>query len=145
MFSGANVKILLLFVISFLSGFILAIDRYSICEQFDQSEQLPTEYADAQAIDTVYIRDLSWQVVRVEMQDDWGQCDPPSSETRQIRIHTELSGKHELEIFLHEFLHAAFWDIDEEVVASVAVDYSNALWNLGYRRADLTCETDTLQ
>ena len=40
----------------------------------------------------------------------------------------------ELEILIHEMLHACFWDLDEEVVSEVGRDLSKALWKMGYRK-----------
>jgi len=35
---------------------------------------------------------------------------------------------------IHEILHAALWDLDEEAVHDTANAISAALWRLGYRR-----------
>lgn len=91
--------------------------------------------------DTLVIRGRIWKLVYAEMEENWGLCDEPTDPNRKIYIHPELkgTGKLELEIEMHEFLHAAFWDIDEEVIGEVAKNYSEALWQLGYRKIDTSC------
>lgn len=86
------------------------------------------------AQDTVVVRGLPWSVVRVEMDDYWGLCDDPATESREIWIDPRLSVEHELEIVIHELLHAAFWDIDESVIEQVAKDFARVLWRMGYRK-----------
>jgi hypothetical protein len=65
-----------------------------------------------------------------------GECDGPHIENREIRILERLKGIKRLEILLHECLHAAFWDLDEEVVETVAKDIAVALWLLDYRETE---------
>ncbi len=88
------------------------------------------------AQDTVIVRGLPWSVVAVEMDSTWGMCDDPATEGREIWIDPRLSEEHELEICLHELLHAAFWDIDESVIEQVAKDFARVLWRMGYRKQD---------
>lgn len=64
----------------------------------------------------------------------WGYCTDPKFTNRLIKIHKTLENDDELEILIHEMLHACFWDLDEEVISEVGKDLSKALWKMGYRK-----------
>lgn len=64
--------------------------------------------------------------------DDAGQTDDPASPKPQIRIRTGLPN--EMEIVIHEALHACFWDLSEESVAEAAKDIAGLMAKLGYER-----------
>jgi hypothetical protein len=61
-----------------------------------------------------------------------GVCDKPE---RTIRIALGKSEQDTLDSIIHEILHAAMWDLDEEAVFTTANAISEALWKLGYRRS----------
>ena len=61
-----------------------------------------------------------------------GVCDKPE---RTIRIALGKSEQDPLDSIIHEILHAAMWDLDEEAVFTTANAISEALWKLGYRRS----------
>lgn len=63
-----------------------------------------------------------------------GSCDPPSIRGKQIRIDERLSGEEELEVVLHELLHACDWRADEEHIEQQASDMARVLWRLGWRK-----------
>jgi hypothetical protein len=42
-----------------------------------------------------------------------------------------------MDSLIHEILHAALWDLDEEAVTETANAISAALWRVGYRRPEL--------
>ena len=63
-----------------------------------------------------------------------GECEPPESKRKEIRVRSTLRGEERLEVVLHECLHAADWHKDEEWVERLAVDLAKILWKLGYRR-----------
>jgi hypothetical protein len=65
-----------------------------------------------------------------------GQCDPPYMPFKEILIATRLSGKRELEVLLHEMLHACNWQFDEEHISQMASDIADVLWRLKYRRVE---------
>jgi len=67
---------------------------------------------------------------------DRGYCTDPSETERKIKIHKSLIGQEELEVIIHEMLHACFWDIDEDVIAEVGDDISKALWRMGYKKEE---------
>ena len=56
-----------------------------------------------------------------------GSCDPPDRKPRFILISEGLSIERELDVFIHEMLHAAVWDLDETAVAETATDIAKAL------------------
>jgi hypothetical protein len=54
---------------------------------------------------------------------------------RQVKIRKTLRGERQLEVIIHELLHAAHWDLDETAVTETAEDLARILWRLGYRRS----------
>ena len=73
-------------------------------------------------------------VKELSIADSIGVCDPPTAKNRKIEISTEIKGKKELEVLLHEALHACHWDLDEEAVYESANDIANMLWKCGFRK-----------
>lgn len=63
-----------------------------------------------------------------------GECDPPETTGKEIRIQQPLDEKNQLETVIHEALHASDWHRSEEWVEEVARDLARILWRLGYRR-----------
>ena len=53
---------------------------------------------------------------------------------KEIRIKKNLSEREELEVTVHELLHAVEWSKDEEWVEQSGVEIAEALWKLGWRR-----------
>jgi len=86
-------------------------------------------------LDRIKIRNRFWALRFLPMLcgNDRGQCDAPSKRAKAIRIRSDLRGEERLEILIHEMLHAAFWDMDEEPVEESAADIARALWRIGYR------------
>lgn len=66
--------------------------------------------------------------------DTRGFCTDIGGPNRRICLDAKLHGEEELEVFIHEFLHACFWDMDEAAVEESAEDIARALWRLGYRK-----------
>lgn len=54
----------------------------------------------------------------------------------KIAVAYSLNGEEELEILIHEMLHACYWDMDEEAITESAQSISKALWRLGYRKEE---------
>lgn len=75
-----------------------------------------------------------WDLKYCHNLSDRGRCDSPHTTNKTIRIWGGLKGEEELEVLLHEMLHAAFWQIDEEYIESAAKDISKILYRLGYRK-----------
>ncbi len=61
-----------------------------------------------------------------------GMCDSPELPRKQIRVLQSLRGQEQLEVVLHELLHAANWHLDEEWVDQFAKDASHILTALGH-------------
>lgn len=59
-------------------------------------------------------------------------CDPPDRTRRTICICDGLTPERELDVLIHEMLHAAYWDLDEAAIAETATDIAKALIALGY-------------
>jgi len=62
-----------------------------------------------------------------------GDCSDPKSPGRIIRYLVGLKGIRRLDVFIHEMLHACFWDVREEGIEQTATDVARVLWRIGYR------------
>lgn len=82
----------------------------------------------------VRIRGKQWTIKRVRLQSARGLCDHPEEPRRAIKVSSELQGEEELEVLIHEMLHAGLWDLDESVVETLGEDLAAALWRMGYRK-----------
>lgn len=71
-----------------------------------------------------------------KLKDKSGYCSNPSfkKKRRIISVAADLKDKDELEINIHEFMHACGWFADEEWIDESASDIAAALWELGYRK-----------
>ena len=79
------------------------------------------------------IRGQRWRLRFVpNLGDAEGLC---HKEERLIRIALGYPEDRTLDSIIHEILHAALWDLDEEAVHDTANAISAALWRLGYRRS----------
>ncbi len=80
----------------------------------------------------VQIRGQRWRIRFVpNLGPCEGVCDKPS---RTIRIAQGYPEKDTMDSIIHELIHAALWDLDEEAVGETANAISDALWKLGYGR-----------
>ena len=84
----------------------------------------------------VRIRGKHWTLVYTNAlpNDADAHYEAPTTPNKQIRIRPNLSEARRLEMVLHECLHAAFWDLEEEAIESSAEDIARVLWRLGYRQ-----------
>lgn len=64
----------------------------------------------------------------------YGDCDPPETPRRKIRLRKGMSEQRHLETLVHECLHACDWSKDEGWVGEVARDLAIILTRAGYRR-----------
>lgn len=55
-------------------------------------------------------------------------------EETDISVSPKLKGKLQLEVFIHELLHAEFDEMSEEEVDNRARSIANYLWKIGYRK-----------
>ncbi len=70
----------------------------------------------------------------MQHKDHIGECDPPDTTGKEIRILRRLKGEEHLEVSIHEMLHAANFGLKEEVVDAWARDVARVLTLLGYER-----------
>lgn len=84
----------------------------------------------------VIVRGKKWAMRWVNRLADGnlGDCSPPDEPGRVIRIARGQSPESELDTIIHEILHAAHWDLNEEAVEETAEDIARVLWKLGYRK-----------
>jgi hypothetical protein len=76
-----------------------------------------------------------WNLVRQKLpRTKDGFCDPPGNPGKQIRVGRTLRGQRELEVYIHEMLHACDFHKDEPWVETTANDITQVLWRLGYRK-----------
>ena len=84
----------------------------------------------------VTIRGKRWRFERRKTQGAYGRCDGPHIKNKTITVDPRISGQTELDTVIHECLHAAFWDMDEEAVEEVATDLARILIRLGWKNGD---------
>jgi hypothetical protein len=77
-----------------------------------------------------------WRVRFVSRMADEGRCDPPDQPHKTISIARRLRGERQLDVLLHELLHACNWQLAEEHITQIATDIARALWRLGYRQTE---------
>ena len=83
----------------------------------------------------VSINDSNYTIRYTRLRKSRGSCDHPETKNPEILIDKRLKGVEELEVSIHEMLHAlAFKMFDEEWVYDSAVDLANALYKLGWRK-----------
>lgn len=63
-----------------------------------------------------------------------GYCSDINKPNKSIWVSPDLEGEHELEILIHEMLHATNWRLDEEFITKDAQDIARALYRIGYRK-----------
>ena len=89
----------------------------------------------------VSINGCDYSIRYTRMRKNRGSCDHPKKENPEILIDKRLKGVEELEVSIHEMLHAlAFKMFDEEWVYDSAIDLSKALYALGCRKGGVDGE-----
>lgn len=79
-----------------------------------------------------------WNLTFADLEDhpNDGYCDDPKTKRRRIWVHEGLKNRRELEVLIHEMLHAVDWHKDEDsFIKPVARDIAKVLWSLGFRRS----------
>ena len=83
----------------------------------------------------VRIGNKYWNLIFTKLDETTGgECDSPDTVNKQIRISNDIPDEEELDIVIHEFLHAADWSKDEEWVEQIAYDLSHILLKLGWKK-----------
>jgi hypothetical protein len=83
---------------------------------------------------TLTLRGRRWRLERHRPdRRTRGDCDPPASPRKLVRIAARLGGRDELETLIHEMMHACHWDLCEDAVQETAADIAAALHRIGYR------------
>ena len=78
-----------------------------------------------------------WKLIFSKLRGDYlGKCDAPDTNDKKIRISKNLEEVEELDVLIHELLHAADWYKDEEWVERTASEIAKVLWKLGWRKSD---------
>lgn len=72
---------------------------------------------------------------KLEKDEVWGWADV---EKWTIEIDKTITGKKHLEIAIHEGLHLLFPDSEEDAIVEQAIQLTNLLWKLKYRRVDVS-------
>lgn len=80
------------------------------------------------------IRGHEWSLRYVKKVDKKGHRGEADISSMKIKVKKGMSSLDTLEVTLHELLHAAYWDLDEEAITEAARDISKVLHRLGYRR-----------
>ena len=78
------------------------------------------------------LRGKYWEIRRDKLPSKLdGLCDPNA---KRITIQPNLTGERELDVLIHEMLHACHWDLAEESITETASDLARVLFRLGYRK-----------
>lgn len=62
-----------------------------------------------------------------------GLCNSPNKKKKAIKIDKTLYGKEQLEVYIHEAIHASDFELSEKLVRKMGRDIASFLWRLGYR------------
>jgi len=93
-----------------------------------------------QSLGMFALRCKRYQIVRVRQPltadgvDCDGTCDPRDLPRPRITVGQGLTDERELDVFIHEMLHACFWDLDETSIEEAASDIAKVLFKIGYRK-----------
>ena len=77
-----------------------------------------------------------WNLRFTPLKINRGECDAPATPRKQIRIDSRLQDQEQLEVILHELMHAANWSLDEDHITATGKDFAAILWRLGYRKTE---------
>lgn len=66
-------------------------------------------------------------VIGARLRDRWGDCDPPDSKRRRIRVSDQARGTAFVDTLIHELIHARWWSIDEQEVTEFAAEVTAVL------------------
>lgn len=83
---------------------------------------------------TVTIRGRRWKVAKLDKGKARGICEGPHIPDKEIDFPVHGGTRKDLDTIVHELLHGALWDLDEEAVYETAHDIAKVLWRLGWRK-----------
>ena len=83
---------------------------------------------------TIVLRGKRWSFGQCAGKDEMGACEAPWSPGKLLDIPTDGDTMLDLEIIIHEAMHACLWDLSEESVVETARDVSRLLWRLEWRK-----------
>jgi len=63
-----------------------------------------------------------------------GECTDPNSPKREMTIPIEGEDVYDLEVIIHEALHACQYDICELAIREISHDIATLLWKLNWRK-----------
>ena len=86
------------------------------------------------AVRTVTVRGHVWKLGKIRDKGERGACEAPDVPGREIDFPIHGGTRKDLDTIVHELLHAAMWDIDEEAVYETATDIAKVLWRCGWRK-----------
>ena len=72
----------------------------------------------------------------------FGLCSHPDTPQRTITVEAGHVQSVELEVTIHECLHAASFPLSEEFVTEFAADVSRILFRLGWRKTDGSTDSE---
>ncbi len=76
-----------------------------------------------------------WTLRFVPNLNNYGEVEHGDTRaTRIIRVRMKQGQQEMLDTVIHEAMHAARPELDEDAVATASRDIARLLWNLGYRR-----------
>lgn len=75
-----------------------------------------------------------WRLRSVNSKNYRGECDPPDTKAKEIRVKQGMGSEETMEVLIHEMLHAAGWHVDEGFVERFAADVARNLHKCGYKR-----------
>lgn len=78
-------------------------------------------------------RGKSYTLIECE-SDSGGECSDPNDSPREMIIPLEGESSYDLEVLIHESLHACIWDLCETPVREISNDIATLLWKLGWRK-----------
>lgn len=84
---------------------------------------------------SVTIRGNRWRVLDVVKHKgpELGYCTNPALD-RELAIPIDGDTEDELNVIIHETLHASCFDLDESCVEETATSIAHVLWRLGWRK-----------
>lgn len=65
-----------------------------------------------------------------------GDCDPPETKGKEIRICSGQTPEREMDTIIHECLHAQGWHIDEAFIERASTEIARVLTRAGFEKGE---------